>query len=82
VTHNCRDLIDLLTEYMEGGLPADRARAFEAELNDCVSCREMFETLDRTRAAVDRLRCDAIPPECHRQLRAFLDRELHRPADA
>ena len=80
--HNCRDLIDLLTEYMEGGLPPDRARAFEAELAGCVSCQELFVSLDRTRAAVDRLRCEAIPPDCHRRLRAFLDRELHRSIDA
>lgn len=82
MTHNCKDLIDLLTEYMEGGLLPERTRAFEAELAECVSCREMFETLARTRSAVERLRCDAIPPDCHRRLRSFLDRELPRHIDA
>ncbi len=82
MTHNCRDLIDLLTEYMEGGLPPDRARAFEAELADCGACREMFDTLGKTRAAVESLRCDAIPADCHRRLRSFLDRGLHRQLDA
>jgi len=82
VTHNCRDLIALITEYTEGGLPPARARAFEAELSGCLACREFFDTMSRTRAAVERLRCDAIPPDCHARLRVFLDHALRSPADA
>lgn len=76
--HNCRDLIDLLTEYMEDGLPPERARAFEEELRGCAACAEFLESLDRTRAAVHELRCADLPSECHRRLRAFLERELGR----
>ena len=73
MTHRCEDLIALLTEYVEGGLPPAQARAFEAELTGCASCRGLFETIGRTRDAVRRLRCEQIPADCHRRLRVFLD---------
>jgi anti-sigma factor RsiW len=74
--HSCKDVIDLLTEYMEGGLAPDRVRALEAELARCVPCREFLDTLKRSTAALAGLRCDALPEDCHRSLRQFLDREL------
>jgi anti-sigma factor RsiW len=74
--HSCKDVIDLLTEYMEGGLVPDRARALEAELARCVPCREFLDTLKRSTAALAGLHCDALPEDCHRSLRQLLDREL------
>jgi anti-sigma factor RsiW len=74
--HSCKDVIDLLTEYMEGGLAPDQARALEAELARCVPCREFLDTLKRSTAALAGLRCDALPEECHRTLRDYLARSL------
>ncbi len=74
--HTCKDVIGLLTEYMEGDLPAERARALEAHLDLCSACRGFLTSLGTTRDAVRNLRCDDLPPDCHRQLRAFLDKSL------
>ncbi|HKN47572.1 MAG TPA: zf-HC2 domain-containing protein [Candidatus Polarisedimenticolia bacterium] len=75
----CRDVIDLLTEYMEGDLPRDQASGLEAHLGVCPACGEFLATLRTTRAAVGSIRCEDLPADCHRQLRAFLDKRLKAP---
>ncbi len=74
--HTCQDVIGLLTEYMEGDLPEDRASALEAHLDLCSACHEFLASLRTTKAAVRSLHCDDLPADCHRQLRAFLDKSL------
>jgi anti-sigma factor RsiW len=72
----CKDVIALLTEYMEGSLAPTLARRLEDHLANCPACEGFLENLKATRAAVRNLRCDEIPEDCHRRLRAFLDRKL------
>lgn len=74
--HTCKDVIGLLTEYMEGDLPADRTRALETHLDLCSACHDFLASLRTTKTAVRNLRCDDLPADCHRQLRAFLDKSL------
>lgn len=75
---NCRDVIDLLTEYVEGGLAPGDARRLEAHLAGCGPCIEFLETLKKTRAAVGTLRAQAMPEQCRRELRAFLKKEMKK----
>ena len=70
----CRDIIALLTEFMEDGLARSEAAALEKHLGGCVACSEYLDSLRKTCAAVSRLRCDAIPVEVHDRLRSFLER--------
>jgi anti-sigma factor RsiW len=72
----CRDIIALLTEYMEGALPRDSAAALEAHLALCPPCVEFLDSLNKTAAALRDLGEDAIPAECRQRLRDFLAREL------
>ncbi len=72
----CRGVIGLLTEYMEGDLPGGRAGALEAHLALCPACTEFLANLKTARAALRSIRCEDLPADCHRQLRAFLDNEL------
>ena len=72
----CKDVIGLLTEYMEGVLPGEQASALEAHLELCPACMEFLATLKTTRAAVRNIRCEDLPADCHRQLRAFLGKGL------
>jgi anti-sigma factor RsiW len=39
---------DLLSEFLEGDLPAERATALRAHLEGCEACREELETLRNT----------------------------------
>jgi len=74
--HRCDDVINLLTEYMDGDLPPDRVRLLEAELAICEPCTLFLQTLRRTRDAASSLRCQDLPPECHSRLRALLDARI------
>lgn len=68
----CRDVLALLTEYMEGGLPTAVAADLTRHLEGCAACGRFLDSLKTTRAAVNRLRCDQVPDEVHARLRGFL----------
>jgi len=74
----CKDVIDLLTELMEGGLPPGEVHVLEQHLALCPACKEFLETLKKTSAAAGNLRVDEVPEECHRELLALLDAELRK----
>jgi anti-sigma factor (TIGR02949 family) len=72
----CRDVIELLSEYMEGGLPPADVRRIEAHFAGCPPCVEFLETLRKTRTAVRSLAARDVPEECRRSLRVFLKKNL------
>jgi anti-sigma factor RsiW len=58
----CRELVELVTDYLEGSLsPAQHAR-FDAHLDRCAGCRAYLEQLRQTIAAVGRLEEHQIEP--------------------
>lgn len=68
----CREVVDLLTEYLEGGLTVDEARRLEGHLANCDACTGFLESLRTVRASAGALRADAVPDDCRRALRSFL----------
>ena len=74
----CKEVIDLLTEYMEGDLPPDQARELGAHLALCPLCVEFLDSLRKTSAAARNLRVEEVPEECHRRLHAFLDAQIKK----
>jgi anti-sigma factor RsiW len=74
----CREVIDLLTEYLEGGLPAAEARRLERHLAGCDACAGFLESLKTVRAAAGTPKADSLPEECHTALRSFLRERLER----
>jgi len=75
----CREMIALLSEYIDGALPPDRARGLEAHLAICDPCVAFLESLRKTRSAVGALREEDIPEDCRRALRSFLDDKVRKP---
>ena len=70
----CRELIEVITDYLEGGLtPEDRTR-FEEHLEACSACRmylDQFEVVIRT---LGRIEEDQLDPELRAGLvEAFAD---------
>lgn len=58
----CRELVDLVTEYLDGNLaPAERAR-FEAHLAHCPECRGHLEDMRLTIQLVGSLTEEMLPP--------------------
>jgi hypothetical protein len=74
----CREVIDLLTEYLEGGLGREEARRLEAHLGSCDGCSEFLKSLRTVRAAARTPAADAVPDDCRRALRSFLKAGLRR----
>ena len=64
----CQELVELVTEYLEGTLPpAERAR-FEEHVAVCASCRHYLEQMHQTVRTVGRLSVDSIAPEAKQNL--------------
>ena len=68
----CRELVVLITDYLEDQLsPLDRAR-FEAHLADCEACRAYLEQFRQTIRVLGRLPEESFSPEArHILLAAF-----------
>ncbi|MCI0356491.1 MAG: zf-HC2 domain-containing protein [Acidobacteria bacterium] len=67
---SCKELTEVITEYLEGTLPeAERAR-FEYHLGLCPGCQTYLEQMRLTVRAVGRLSEESIPPEVRDQLLA------------
>jgi anti-sigma factor RsiW len=57
----CRELVELVTDYLEGALPAGDVARFEAHLAACPGCETYVEQI-RTTIAVTRASGDAVDP--------------------
>jgi anti-sigma factor RsiW len=64
----CRELIDLLNDYLEGELPGGARGDLERHLQDCAPCRAYLATYRKTRA----LGAAAFPPEMPHEMTARL----------
>ena len=58
----CRELVELVTDYLEGTLPlVDRAR-LEAHVAECPYCEEYIGQMRRTVATLGKLPAEPIDP--------------------
>ncbi len=68
----CRELAELLTDYLEESLPAPQRKRFEAHLRNCKSCQDDLEEMRATLIALRRLPRESLKLATkHRLLRAF-----------
>jgi anti-sigma factor RsiW len=75
----CKELVELVTDYLEGKLPARDRRRFERHLGDCGGCTNYVEQMRTTIAATGRLSEDSISPDVRDELlAAFRDWKLAR----
>jgi anti-sigma factor RsiW len=57
----CRELVELVTAYLEGALPLPERRRFEAHLRGCESCWAYLEQIRLTIRSVGGLAEDDVP---------------------
>jgi anti-sigma factor RsiW len=69
----CRELVELVTEYLEDVLPADERERFEAHLADCEGCEAYVEQIRATIDLSARIRTLDAQPEMAALLQAFRD---------
>ena len=56
----CRELVELVTDYLDGALDPRTAEAFETHLQICPGCQRYVEQFRDTIAAVGHLRSDDL----------------------
>jgi anti-sigma factor RsiW len=65
---NCRQVVELMTDYLEGNLGAkDRAR-FEDHIAGCDGCRAYLSQLRTTRDVVGKIADEPMPASVEREL--------------
>jgi anti-sigma factor RsiW len=68
---SCRELVELVTEYLDAAMtPADRA-AFEAHLEECHDCTVYLDQMRQTIAALGDLPPERLPQSARDELLAL-----------
>jgi anti-sigma factor RsiW len=66
----CREITDLLTDYLEGELPAPARERFDAHLAECPFCTTYVEQMRATIDRLGRLEEGSLPDEVRERLAA------------
>jgi hypothetical protein len=70
----CQEVVELVTDYLEGALRADEADLFEQHINFCEGCERYVDQMRTTVATVGRISEEDVPAETReRLLAAFKD---------
>jgi len=70
----CQELVELVTDYLEGRLPPLQQLRFETHLAQCRGCRTYVEQMRQTIRALGRLTEESIEDEAkERLLKVFRD---------
>ncbi|MGE0599581.1 MAG: zf-HC2 domain-containing protein [Dehalococcoidia bacterium] len=64
----CREVVQLVTDYLEGVLPAGERQRFETHLGACPDCSRYLGQFQQTIAATGRLEEDDLSPEAKEAL--------------
>ena len=64
----CVEVVEVVTDYLEGALPARKRRLLEQHLTGCDGCDAYIEQMRRTIETAGRLREEDIPPELEERL--------------
>ena len=79
---SCQELVELVTDYLEGGLPADEQARVDAHLDACAGCRAYLAQMEATLRVVHGTAALQARPEVAGLLSAFRDwQRSRRPAD-
>ena len=58
---DCNELVELVTDYLEGKLPPADVERFEAHLEECEACATYIEQVRQSVAVVGRLSEETLP---------------------
>jgi anti-sigma factor RsiW len=59
----CQEMVELITDYLEGALSRSQRRRFEAHIAGCEHCTEYLEQMRATIRLTGRLREDDLTPQ-------------------
>lgn len=75
----CQELVELVTDYLEGRMPDDQRRLVEAHLAACDGCDAYLAQMRFTLEALGRIPPESIPPAARDEL-VHVFRGLHAGA--
>ena len=64
----CRQVVELMTDYLEGNLPARDRALFEEHIAGCDGCRAYLAQLATTRKVLRKLADEPIPTDLQAEL--------------
>jgi len=73
---SCKELVDLMADYLEGQMEPDAARDLDRHLADCPPCLNFLKTYRATTRLIRGVACEEIPPELGERLERFLRERL------
>jgi anti-sigma factor RsiW len=59
----CQEMVELITDYLEGALSRSQRRRFDAHLAGCEHCTEYLEQMRATIRLTGRLSAEDLTPE-------------------
>jgi anti-sigma factor RsiW len=65
---SCQELVELVTDYFEGALPAEEHARFEEHVERCQGCGVYLEQMRITIRLLGRLSADELPAGAEREL--------------
>ncbi|MCI0370976.1 MAG: anti-sigma factor [candidate division NC10 bacterium] len=73
---SCKELVNLLADYLEGQMDPEAARDLDQHLADCPACLNFLKTYRATTRLIREIACEDIPPELGERLQEFLRERL------
>jgi anti-sigma factor RsiW len=73
----CIEAVEIMTDYLDGALPAVQARRLERHLETCPGCTEYLEQMRTLAGSLGGLTKDSLPAETRDALIAAF-RDLHQ----
>ncbi len=67
---SCQELVELVTDYLEGALPEEERARFEQHIGPCDGCRAYLEQMRTTIALTGRTDAPPVSPEAEQALLA------------
>ena len=67
---NCQELVELVTDYLEGALEPPRRQAFELHIGRCNGCKAYLDQLEATVRLTGTLTSDDLSPHVEETLLA------------
>ncbi len=76
----CREMVEWITDYLEGALGRSQRRRFEAHLAGCEHCSEYLAQMRATISLSGRLRVEDLTPQMRGELTEIYRRWRSEPA--
>jgi anti-sigma factor RsiW len=70
----CQEMVELITDYLEGALSRSQRRRFDAHIAACENCTEYLRQMRATIRLTGRLRAEDMTPAMREELTALYQR--------